>query len=69
MAKRKKGSKPKRAKLPKRGKPRKAAKSAATKRKIATAKPKRRTVKKAEVAPAVEVPVEPVEQQEPGAAS
>jgi hypothetical protein len=73
MAKRKKrGKLPKRAKLrrgnsAKRGKPRKVAKSAATKR----AKPKRPPVKRAarkEVAPAVEVPVEAVEQQEPGAA-
>jgi hypothetical protein len=73
MAKRKKASKPKRVKLrrgnsAKRGKPRKVAKAAAAKR----AKPKRAAVKRAarrEVAPAVEVPVEGVEQQEPGAAS
>ena len=74
MAKRKKGSKvQKRAKLrrgnsAKRGKPRKSAKPGAAKR----TKPKRAPVKRTarrEVAPAVEVPVDRVEQQEPGETS
>jgi len=72
MARRKKGSKvKKRAKLRrgnsvKRGKPRMVARSAAKR-----AKPKRAPAKRAarrEVAPAVEIPVQGIEQQEPGAA-
>jgi len=75
MAKRKKQSKPsKRAKLrrgnsAKRGKPRKAAaKSASPKRVKGKPAPVKRAARR-EVAPAVEVPVEGIEQQEPGAPS